>query len=267
MLACNVHLGAQNLSSGMDRYVRGRNEAGNHIIDLRKTWEKLTLAARAIVAVRNPQDVCVIGLTGSATGTPIAQRSVIKFGKYCGARALAGRFTPGTLTNQIQSHYFEPSLLVVSDPYKDHQPLMESSYMNIPVIAFCNTNHNLRHIDIVIPCNTEAPLSVALMYWMLAREVLRLQGKINRDKEWDVMVDMFIYRDEKEADKTDESSKTGGSQAWAQTDLTWDASEATPSAAPYTGDNWTGEEWGGDAAAPTDEYPSTFNESEAADAW
>lgn len=31
-----------------------------YIINLKKTWEKLLLAARAIVAIENPADVCVI---------------------------------------------------------------------------------------------------------------------------------------------------------------------------------------------------------------
>lgn len=33
---------------------------GVYIINLKKTWEKLLLAARAIVAIENPADVCVI---------------------------------------------------------------------------------------------------------------------------------------------------------------------------------------------------------------
>lgn len=33
---------------------------GIHIINLRKTWEKLVLAARIIAGVENPEDVCVI---------------------------------------------------------------------------------------------------------------------------------------------------------------------------------------------------------------
>lgn len=33
---------------------------GIYIINLKKTWEKLLLAARAIVAIENPADVCVI---------------------------------------------------------------------------------------------------------------------------------------------------------------------------------------------------------------
>jgi len=265
MLACNVHIGSTNLSSGMERYVHGRNEAGNHILDIRKTWEKLTLAARAIVATENPQDVCVVGLSGSKGGSPIAQRAVLKFGKYTGARALAGRFTPGTLTNQIQSHYFEPSLLVLSDPIKDRQPLMESSYMNIPIIAFTNTNHNLRNIDIAIPCNTEGPQSVALMFWLLSREVLRLQGRISRDKEWDVMVDMFIYKDPEEQEKQEEERKAtfGGHAQWNTQDTgDWDANVPAGGDEPFAaeGDSWNAQQWTGTEEAAAGDFAETTAE-------
>jgi small subunit ribosomal protein SAe len=263
MLACSVHIGSTNLASGMDRYVHGRNEAGNHIIDLRKTWQKLTLAARAIVATENPHDVCAIGLSGKS-GSPIAQRAVLKFGKYTGARALAGRFTPGTLTNQIQSHYFEPSILIISDPIKDRQPLMESSYMNLPVIAFTNTNHSLRNIDIAIPCNTEGPQSIALMYWLLCREVLRLQGRIPRDKEWDIMVDMFIYRDPEEQEKQEEERKANfGQTQWAGTETTdWDAAAHAGGDEHFTGEtDWSGHQWGEGQGA--EEPVADFSETPA----
>jgi small subunit ribosomal protein SAe len=270
MLACHVHLGSDNISCGMDRYVTGRNEAGNHIIDLRKTWEKLTLAARAIVAVENPADVCVIGLNASSGGS-IAQRAVLKFGKYIGAKALAGRFTPGTLTNHVQSHFFEPTLLILSDPFKDHQPLMESSYMNIPVIAFCNSNHSLRNIDIAIPCNTEGANSVALMYWLLAREVLRLQGRVARDKDWEIMVDMFIYRDPEEADKQEEERRTGtGHTAWAGAGgADWEGESPVAEEAFAAEETWAaGGQWDGDAdAAGAAEYLPDLTTEAAADGW
>jgi len=36
------------------------------------------------------------------------------------------------------------------------------------------------------------------MWWMLAREVLRLRGTILREQPWDVMTDLFFYRDPEE---------------------------------------------------------------------
>ena len=41
----------------------------------------------------------------------------------------------------------------------------------------------------------QAKHSVGLMWWMLAREVLRLRGAISRDLPWDVMPDLYFYRD------------------------------------------------------------------------
>jgi len=200
MVACSVHIGSQNMDTSMKRYVFKRNENGVHLIDIRKTWEKLQLAARAIVAIENPRDVCAVALS-SQSSIPFAQRAVLKLGHHLGCRTIAGRFTPGTFTNQQQSHYFEPRILIASDTRKDHQPIVEASYVNMPVIAFCNTDSSLRGIDIAIPCNTQGKYSYALMYWMLCREVLRLQDRIPREKEWDVMVDMFIYRDPEETEK------------------------------------------------------------------
>jgi len=207
MLACSVHIGTENVSPTMVRYIWKKNEEGINIIDLRKTWEKLQLAARVIVAMNNPQDVCAVALTtGQTKQLPLAQRAVLKFSQLIGARHIAGRYTPGTFTNRIQSNFFEPRLLVVSDPVKDFQPILESSYVNMPVIAMADIDSPTRHIDIVIPCNTKSKYSVALTWWMLAREVLRLRGEIARDVEWDVLVDLFLYREPEEQEKLEQRS-------------------------------------------------------------
>lgn len=132
---------------------------------------------------------------------------MLKFAHYTGATAIAGRFTPGAFTNQIQPAFREPRLLIVTDPASDHQPINEASYVNIPVVALCNTDSPLRFIDVAIPCNTKAPHSIGLMLWMLSREVLRLRGKIARDEKWPVVVDLFFYRDPEEAEKEEAAAK------------------------------------------------------------
>jgi len=248
MLACSVHTGSENLDASMVRYVFKRNEKGVHIFDLRKTWEKLLLAARVIVAIENPKDICVVAL--SPAGQPsYAQRAVLKFAHHIGCRSIAGRITPGTFTNQKQSHYMEPRLLITSDPRIDHQPIVEASYVNLPVISFANTFHSLRGVDIAIPCNTSGKNSIALMYWMLAREVLRLRDSIQRDKEWDVMVDMFIYREPEETEKQTQADEAWdkGYAGWTSGtagDQPWEAAEGDGEVVPdeYQGQ---GDEWGG----------------------
>merc|ERR1719357_1787024 len=181
----------------MEQYIFKKRNDGVNIINLKKTWEKLLLAARAIAAVENPQDVYVVA------SRPYAQRAVLKFAGDVGCSSIAGRFTPGAFTNQIQAAFREPRLLLISDPRSDHQPVTEASYANIPIVAFCNVDSPTKFIDIVVPCNNKSSPSIGLMWWFLARGVLRLRGSISRDMPWEVMPDLFFYRDPEEVEKED----------------------------------------------------------------
>ncbi|OQE38440.1 hypothetical protein PENCOP_c008G03635 [Penicillium coprophilum] len=237
LLAAQCHLGSKNLQVHMEPYLWKLRADGVNVLNIGKTWEKIVLAARIIAAIDNPADVCVI------SARPYGQRAVLKFASHTGATAIAGRFTPGNFTNYITRSFKEPRLIIVTDPRTDAQAIKEASYVNIPVIALCDTDSPTDFVDVAIPTNNKGRHAIGLVWWMLAREVLRLRGTLaTRETEWDTVVDLYFYRDpeaEENKEIADETKVPGAEEIGAG---------AVESG--FAGENW-------DASAPGAGHPGT----------
>lgn len=221
----------------MARYVYRRRNDGVFVFNLGKTWEKLQLAARIIVGIENPSDIVAI------SARPYGQRGVLKFAHYSGSKAVVGRHTPGAFTNQLQKGFDEPRLLIVTDPRTDHQAIREAGYMNIPVIAFCDTDSDLQGIDVAIPANNKGKHAIGMLFYLLTRMVLQMRGSVSPVNPWDVMVDMFFYREPEEVKEPEteaEAADTGVDAGFGAAQLPgaeegYDAYGYNPSGEPATG--------------------------------
>merc|ERR1711874_842691 len=219
LLHSECHLGNTNSNSSMERFINHTTPEGIPVFKIEETYNKIRLAARVIAAQPNLEDVIVV------SSRDLGQRAVIKFATFTGASATSNaRWTPGVLTNHNTKQFKEPRLMVVVDTYADRKAIIEASYMNIPVIALTNSDSSLQFVDVAIPCNNKSTESISMIFWMLAREVRILTGRLRKDEEWDVKVDLFYYKtvDEQKEQEKPEAVKA---DADAKDEKDWDANK------------------------------------------
>ena len=168
LIIAGCHLGGKKITKQMRKYVYTIRKDGIAIFDVNKIYEKIQVAARIIASV-DPDSVI------SVSSREAGQRAVYKFSHFTKTQAVTGRWSPGMLTNQTTKKYVEPRLLIVSDPRTDYNAILESSYVNLPVIAICNSDNVLKYVDCAIPCNNRNNYSIAMIWYLLTKAVLEIK--------------------------------------------------------------------------------------------
>ena len=183
-LTCGVHIGTKQKSKDMEPYVYKVRDDGLRILNVNLTSEKITEAANFLKDYE-AKDVLVV------SARQYGWKPAKKFADACGFVCIAGRFTPGRLTNPEMRFFIEPKIIVLTDPAADAQAFREAVNIDVPVIAMCDSNNLTTNIDIVVPGNNKGRRSLALIYWLLAREILRMKGELPADGELEETIDDF----------------------------------------------------------------------------
>jgi small subunit ribosomal protein S2 len=170
-MTSGVHIGTRQKTADMRDYIYKVRNDGLYIIDINKTDQKINIAAK-FISKFNPENILVVSVR------QYGQKPIRKLSEYTSIKVLDGRFRPGTLTNPSAKGFIEPDLLIVTDPLADSQALNEATNIGIPVVGLCDTNNELKYIDVAIPTNNKGRRALALVYWLLSRAILKEQGKI-----------------------------------------------------------------------------------------
>ena len=181
-MQAGVHIGMKQQTANMRRFIYKVRQDGLAILNVAMIEERIKTTAKFL---KNYERIMIVSrkLAG--------QKPASKFGELTGAKINNGRFLPGTITNPAFPGYFEPQVIIVTDPLIDKQAVVEAVKQRIPIIALCDTFNETGAVDFVIPCNNKGRKSLAMIWWALAREVLKERGVIKTDEEFTAKLEDF----------------------------------------------------------------------------
>ncbi|MEM4559052.1 MAG: 30S ribosomal protein S2 [Acidilobaceae archaeon] len=182
-----VIVGTQICTKYMKRFVYKIIQEGFYILDVAKIDERLRLAGK-FLSTFEPEKIAVVSVR------VYGQKPAYMMCKYVGCKAILGRVIPGTFTNPRLEYYLEPDVVLVTDPRTDRQAVIEASKAGIPVVAFADTDNKVELIDLVIPANNRGRKSLALLYWILTREILRNKNILAPKQDLDVGPEAFMVQ-------------------------------------------------------------------------
>jgi small subunit ribosomal protein S2 len=193
LLSAGVHIGTRMKTKDIEQFIYRVRPDGLFVLDVKKTDERIRVAAK-FLARFEPSKI------SAAAARLYAQEPVRKFCELTGAIPITGRFIPGLLSNPLYPDRIEPNVLIISDPRADSQAVREASLVGIPLVALCSTDNDFSGVDLVIPTNNKGRRALAVIYWLLTRQVLRERGELPPDKDLPLTIEDFEAKILREAE-------------------------------------------------------------------
>ncbi|MEK6973042.1 MAG: 30S ribosomal protein S2 [archaeon] len=191
-LRTGSHIGTKFKTAGMRKYIFKKRPDKLKVFDVSMIDEKITVAAKFLSGFE-PSEIVIV------SKKQYGQKPAQLFAEAIGAKSVVGRFSPGTFTNPAFKSFLEPSVLLITDPSADNQAIIEATNARIPIIAMCSTDNETANIDLIIPINNKGRQSLALVYWLLAREFMKNKNLIKSDAEFKYKLSDFEFVLEKGA--------------------------------------------------------------------
>jgi small subunit ribosomal protein S2 len=194
LLSAGIHIGTRMKTLDMEPFIYRVRPDGLFVLDVKKTDDRIRVTGK-FLSRYEPARVAI------AATRLYAHEPVKMFCKLTGATPLIGRFIPGQLSNPQYSSRIDPEVILVCDPRADAQAVKEASKVGIPIVALCSTDNEFAGVDLVIPTNNKGRRALAVVFWLLARQVLRERGELGPDKDPPVTIEDFeakVTREEEE---------------------------------------------------------------------
>jgi small subunit ribosomal protein S2 len=194
LLSAGIHIGTRMKTRDMEPFIYRVRPDGLFVLDVQRTDERIRVAAKFLARFENAK-------VAVAASRLYAHEPVKKFCEVTGATPIIGRFIPGLLSNPLYVNRIDPEVIVVSDPRADAQAVKEASKVGIPIVALCSTDNEFAGVDLVIPTNNKGRRALAVIFWLLARQILRERGELAIDKDPPVAIEDFeakLSRDEED---------------------------------------------------------------------
>ena len=194
LLSAGIHIGTRMKTLDMEPFIYRIRPDGLFVLDVKKTDDRIRVAAKFLSRYEHAKV--------AVTATRLYAHEPIKmFCKLTGSTPIIGRFIPGSLSNPQYPNRVDPEKIVVSDPRADAQAVKEASKVGIPIVALCSTDNEFAGVDFVIPTNNKGRRALAVIFWLLARQILRERGELAMDKDPVATIEDFEAKITKEEEE------------------------------------------------------------------
>jgi small subunit ribosomal protein S2 len=194
LLSAGIHIGTRMKTLDMEPFIYRIRPDGLFVLDVKKTDDRIRVAAKFLSRYEHAK----VAVTATRL---YAHEPIKKFCQLTGSTPIIGRFIPGSLSNPQYPNRVDPEIIVVSDPRADAQAVKEASKVGIPIVALCSTDNEFAGVDFVIPTNNKGRRALAVIFWLLARQILRERGELAMDKDPVATIEDFEAKITKEEEE------------------------------------------------------------------